>query len=147
MKRIIVQLGAYALALVTFWAIAWLVIHLWLGSWGAFVALARGESVLIEPATLTLDLKPNSEHEFVFTVRNLRSEPVQIVGARTGCTCVTTQTMPLELPAYGSITLTGKVFTDDSPDEFHQPVTFYAEAGGLVELPVLIAGQGSKRGR
>jgi hypothetical protein len=72
------------------------------GSVYALPALAQGQEVFAQPASITLgDLEVGRRYQVTFTLTNLRSEAVMVNGMRTDCTCVSANDWPLEIPPRG----------------------------------------------
>lgn len=78
--------------------VGWKAVHL--GSWADACAYWQGYALTADPACKSVGtMVPGEKKQVVFTVRNVSSEPVTIVGAQTNCSCLLTNALPLRLAA------------------------------------------------
>ena len=77
--------------------IAVLLFGIWkFGSLGAVVAYSNGDSVYLIPKNLNLGkLEAGSQVEAVFTLQNLTSDEISVVGEKSSCNCAFSEYLPL----------------------------------------------------
>lgn len=84
-----------------------------LGSLEAGVSYLRGNRLFLDQHTRDLGIVDAGTHEVAFRVKNLSSQPVQIVGAKTSCSCVVAEDLPVTIEPSASLLLRIRVQIDD----------------------------------
>jgi hypothetical protein len=89
--------------------------------------------VTISPDMTELGEVQNAEvRDVTVTISNASSLPVRIVGGPSGCTVVTVDDLPVEIPAYGSADLRVRIdFYGAASGAFRRQFEFFYELGGL----------------
>lgn len=101
-----------------------------------------GARVVIERSALALPTGEVGETQVAeFLLRNLTSEPVKVLGATVSCDCVTTEGLPAEVVAGGSVRLRSAVHLDGRiTGPFEQSVVYYTDHPVVPSLRVVIRG-------
>lgn len=82
------------------------------GSVGAAVARMRGEVLYVKSRTIELPtVRAGEKAPVTVTIRNVRSTPVRILGARMSCSCASPMNLPLTLAPYEEQNLKFEVYT------------------------------------
>ncbi len=90
---LIAALGAAGLAAYSTWEY---------GSPRVAMLAFRGYALAVNPANLSLGtLTPGVDVPVLFTVQNLKSVPVTVVGARSSCRCTSVTGLPMVIPPGG----------------------------------------------
>jgi hypothetical protein len=98
---LIAALGAGALAAYGTWEY---------GSPAAALLALRGHAVAVKPARMSLGkLTPGVDVPLLFTVQNLKSVPVTVVGARSSCQCTSVTGLPIVIPVGRSADLSASI--------------------------------------
>jgi hypothetical protein len=78
------------------------------------------------------ELVPGQNYETVVTLRNRSAKPIRVVGGGTTCTCVTLESIPLEIPAHGRRELAVRFKVGErlrGQKEFKNGLVYYPEGG------------------
>jgi hypothetical protein len=103
---------------------------------GHALAYLRGESVLVEPAVSDVgSAPPGVATELRITIKNLTDHAIRLTGGMQDCTCLTTQDLPVSVPAHGNVTVRVVLGFRGSPGKFQQRFHFYTDESSQ---PVLI---------
>lgn len=104
---------------------------------------AGGARVMLDRSTLSLPPgKVGDTRSAVFRLRNLTGKPVRVLGATVSCDCVSTEGLPSEVDAGGSILLRSSVHLDGRVSgSFEQSVTYFTDHPSAPSLRVVIRGQ------
>lgn len=82
------------------------------------VSYLKGVRLVIEPeAAWVGEGRQGEVRHAAFEVRNLSNAPVTIIGVSSSCTCVSTDKLPIRLPAGGSRPLRVELRLDGKPSE------------------------------
>jgi hypothetical protein len=103
---------------------------------------AGGARVVIDRSALALPTgKVGDTQTAEFRLRNLTSRPVKVLGATVSCDCVTTEGLPAEVAAGGSLRLRSSVHLDGRvTGPFQQSVTYYTDHPAAPSLRAVIQG-------
>ena len=77
--------------------VAWLSAFIVFGSVQAALAWANGHSVFVSPPVAELEVEAGKTIPILFHIQKLSSQPVRVVGATPGCSCVVVSGLPLDL--------------------------------------------------
>jgi hypothetical protein len=101
-----------------------------------------GERLLVDPATCSFGSAPRGEErEMHATVRNKTDRTVRILGARTNCTCMTTDEFPVSIEPGGRHDLAIRVFLGGKEATFEKRIDYYTDYDAKPSLAVLVRGQ------
>lgn len=85
------------------------------GSITAGIAWLNGESLVSGTSVATFDkLDPGATYSTSFRLQNLTAKPVTLLGADTGCSCLSVKELPLVIPPYSRHELTVAIRPDAS---------------------------------
>lgn len=113
------------------------VVAIWqYGSVTAVVAAVRGEPLTIHPIVIDLGEGPRGRRLIgQVSVTNHSSRPVRLVGGTTDCACVTTEDLPVTVPAGGQVDIRVRVTVSaEYPGVATQRALIWTDA---VEQPTL----------
>jgi uncharacterized protein (DUF58 family) len=112
------------------------------GSPFAAISWLSGGRLRIEPARVDLGLCRGGERRDVqFTIHNAGVAPVTIVGGTTTCNCVTTEGLPVTIPAGGSREVHARVYVVGTGPKFQQAITFYGDGHYLQAVQAHVTAQ------
>jgi hypothetical protein len=89
------------------------------------------------------ELVPGQNYETVVTLRNRSAKPIRVVGGGTTCTCVTLESIPLEIPAHGRRELAIRFKVGEQlrgQKEFTSGLVYYLEGGQQFNVRGVIQG-------
>lgn len=100
------------------------------GSVSAALGALRGQGIVADAHTKSLGtVTVGQTVTLPFTLRNVTSEPIRIVGNRTSCTCtVADDSLPIDLPPRGKRTVRVSVKPRAPKLDFRQNVQFYTDS-------------------
>jgi len=88
-------------------------------------------------------LSPGSEYETEITIHNRLSQPIRIVGGGASCTCLTLDSIPLEVPGNGkrAVTVRFKVGKHlAGQQEFRNSLVYFLEGGRQFQVRGVVRG-------
>lgn len=133
LKGALVTAGLCALLLI--------VIVVYFGSVPAFTAALRGETFVIEPGQIDLgSVRMGEAHTGTFTIRNLSSKPIRVVGATANCTCVSTNDLPLTVAARSKRQIAFRVAVNQPA--YEQEIIFSVDDGSLQPYTAKVRARG-----
>jgi len=100
LRRIMGNCAVVAAALTLAIAVVLGILVIWLGSWKAGMAWAKGHSVyvLADPVAVH-DAPGGSRVVTAIRLRNVSTRPVRVLGGRSDCSCVLVEELPFDLRA------------------------------------------------
>ncbi len=102
----------------------------------------RGESLTIEPSVVEVGNGEAGElRDFSLTIHNHTSRPISLVGGQAACGCITTEELPLDVPAGESRTIACKFHFRRTVGKFHYPYTLYTNDGSYSVVVARVAGR------
>jgi hypothetical protein len=101
---------------------------------GRTVAL---RSSVIEAGEETAD----TVKRFPVTVTNSSSRDVRLIGGKSGCTCTTTQSLPVTVPADGEVVVEVELKFRGTPGQFEYPFEFFTDDKTQPKLHGVIVGR------
>ncbi len=133
--------GIGGVAVVAGGCVVWAIINF--GSLYHALLYAGGARVTIEPRAVTVpEGKEGDAREVVFLIRNLTDNPVRVVGVTTSCTCVSTERLPVVLPARGAKELHVALRLAKSPTgSIVQSVIYHTDHPAAPNLAVTVTGR------
>ncbi len=81
-----------------------------------------------------------SNLEVPVTVANFGSRPVQLLGVRTDCSCVTTETFPISIGPGQTRRVPLSIHLADKPGPFEQNVVYYSDSSDNPRAKVRVSG-------
>jgi hypothetical protein len=119
------------------------------GLWMRFGSLtdawryAQGHRLLVEPSRLDVgEGAPGDSRESSFTVRNLSSAPVRLIGVTSSCECVATDVLPVTIAPRGRATLHVHVhLTGPAPRTVEQSLIYRTDHDQAGTLRVEVVGR------
>jgi hypothetical protein len=110
------------------------------GSWAALRAFIGGHSVHVFPSAVDLgERKAGTEVSVSFSVRNLTSSELSIVGQRASCLCVIGTEIPVAIQPRQTISIDVVVRLHEAQQPYEQTIVFMlAERNRLTFHPVRI---------
>ncbi len=110
------------------------------GGIGQLMAAVNGEAVYISPQTLDLgSVKPGEKTVASFTMTNLSSQEISVVGERSSCNCAFSEQIPIKAAPGKTVDLKINVHLPSYDNSYDQSVAFMvAEPGKLAMHPVRI---------
>lgn len=113
------------------------------GSLNHALLYAQGLRVALERTVVDLpDGQVGESRAAEVPVHNLSSETVTVLGASVSCDCVTTEGVPLKIPAGASAVLRSAVKLDGRfVGPFQQSVTYYTDHPTAPNLKVVLKGK------
>jgi hypothetical protein len=113
------------------------------GSLPAAVAAIQGRAIVADATTKSLgDMIPDRPHLVDFTLTNLSSRPVRIVGVRSSCSCVLTeQRPPLVIESGRELKLRFSAVPQASPPEFLQEIRVYTDVPSQPAVALSVTGR------
>ena len=102
------------------------------GSLVAFVAFLKGHTFVILPAQADLGTCCSGDRRSTsFTIRNLSERPLRVVGAKTACSCVVANALPISVPARESRTIPIQVHINRRSSDYCEPIVFFVDDGSV----------------
>jgi hypothetical protein len=92
---------------------------------------ASATEVVLQVAEIP-ELVPGQRYETAVTLRNRSAKPIRVVGGGTTCTCVTLESIPVEIPAHGRRELAVRFKVGEhlhGQKEFTSGLVYYLERG------------------
>ena len=115
----------------------------WCGSFSAFAAAMRGQSLWVDAPVQTARYAADGKTIIAsFSLRNLSTRPVRVVGSRTGCMCTIPEGLPMTIAAGSRASLRYKIMVD-SPKNVpggRLDVALFTNLQTQPELPLVILG-------
>jgi hypothetical protein len=103
---------------------------------------ASATEVVLQVAEIP-ELVPGQNYETVVTLRNRSAKPIRVVGGGTTCTCVTLESIPLEIPARSSRELAVRFKVGEhlrGQKEFTSGLVYYVEGGQQFNVRGVVRG-------
>ena len=112
----------------------------WFGSMGATMAWLNGESVYIYPKMIDLgNQEPGKETVVTFTMKNLTSKDISVVGEKSSCTCAFSEKIPITAKAGKTAELKVNIHLPKYEPMYDQMISFMvAEPNRLAMHPVQV---------
>jgi hypothetical protein len=89
------------------------------------------------------ELVPGQNYETVVTLRNRSAKPIRVVGGGTTCTCVTLESIPLEIAPHGTRELAVRFKVGEhlrGQKEFKNGLVYYLAGGQQFNVRGVISG-------
>ena len=116
------------------------------GSIRAFIAKCRGETFVVAPEAVDLGtVESSTESSAVFTIRNISSKSIDVVGARTACSCVVASGLPIAVAPGREEEVTFRVYVSGRDRNFSVPISVFVNDGLLRTCEVSIRAMVEKR--
>ena len=108
----------------------------------------NGQSLVLTPSNVSTKsiISRHGDRVAIFTVRNLTSQTIEIVGARAGCSCLVTASLPCRVEAMQTTTI--PVFVRDSQSQavdVSSEIVFLTDVSHQRELRAEITSSSQKR--
>ena len=87
------------------------------------------------------ELAPHEQRNITFTLTNIGSRKVTLVGARSSCACAIVADLPMSLEAAGSRSVKVTVRGVPNPGDVRETVEFFTDYPGQARLLVQIRGR------
>ena len=111
------------------------------GSAHMILPYVQGQRVLFDPLTVTLsDVPSASRIEHAVNISNCSSSEVKLIGAKSGCSCVTLDEFPIRIPPGESYSLAIRIATPEGPSDFEHTIPVFLENSGYQKVVVKIFG-------
>jgi len=136
--------GVVCIALLSSLALAFLAIWAWIefGSISAALAYARGARLLPDAFAKSFGtLETGEERRVVFSVSNRCGRQINILGARTSCTCISAEALPLVVPPGYSRPLQLTVRSASRLGTVNEKVLFYTDYPRQLRLVLSVTGR------
>ena len=100
----------------------------WFGSTSAALAYLRGERVSASPSTLDYGVaEPGEKRPTELQLINRTDRDIRIIGGTSDCSCVTTDDLPLVIPARQAVPLTVRVKFPSGAGQFTRQASLYTD--------------------
>lgn len=112
------------------------------GSLANTLAYLNGERLLVNPIALSCgEGRPGEMRELSFTIENCTRDEVQILSNTSTCSCVSTDRLPLKVPAGATHKMTVKVGFGRKTGGFEHQVSYYTDSEYLPAFMIEIRGK------
>jgi hypothetical protein len=102
-----------------------------LGNPRHFLAAIVGEPLIVEPISVAVEAgKAGGQRSFNVSLTNLTHHPIRVVGGTNTCSCIATDSLPLEIPPGTHANVTVHVRLLGSPGYFVHQYELYTDAPG-----------------
>jgi hypothetical protein len=112
------------------------------GSIGSALAYTAGNALIADRSSKTFGNVQQGERPVItFNVTNNSERQITILGAKTQCTCVFAEELPLSVPARSRRSLNIAVETDSRDGEVREPILLFTDYPDQNELRLVVGGR------
>ncbi len=117
------------------------------GSAGSALAYLRGDRLIVRRSSMSFgEVKQGERPVVTFELTNTSHRKITILGAKTLCTCVFTDDLPLSVPPGGRRSIGVAVKTSSRAGVIEEPISLYTDYPEQPEVEVRVLGRVSVSG-
>jgi Protein of unknown function (DUF1573) len=133
LTAIIASVGILSVATITFY---------FFGSLDAALAYLGGHRLIADAYTQSVGIVGRREERAVFfKLTNMSNRVVRILGAKSSCTCLVVDQLPVVVPPHGAFRLRIRVRPKSRPGQIAERVTLITDREGQGELDLKVRGR------
>lgn len=118
----------------------------WFGSVGSALAYLKGDRLIADRYSVSFGEAEQGQRPVVtFGVKNTSNRKITIVGAKTLCTCIFAENLPLSIPPRNRCSIRVAVKTASRDGPIHESIDLYTDFPEQPKLELVVLGRVSTR--
>jgi len=111
------------------------------GSFGSALSYLKGDRLMVDSHLKSFgEVKQGQRPSLVFELTNTSNRSITILGAKTKCTCVLTENLPLSVPPWNRRSIKLAIKTDSRNGSIQEPVQLFTDFSGQPEVELGVLG-------